>query len=241
MPFPLAHPAAVLPLRRFCPRWLNFPALVIGSLISDAGYLSGHLRWDRLSHRFLAGSFGFCLPVGLLALLVFYGIRTPVVRMLPGWCRRSFLPLCGRHAGSPLPLVASVLIGAWTHIFLDSVTHEDGWFERRLPCLLRPLYGVGHGSFRVCDLLYAGATFAGVVWVAFCYLRWLENVARPPTLVSPTVKWTCSFLLGISVLSIALASRGDHPAVGLVPAGLVTMLLVIAFLGVSGWHIASRA
>ena len=39
MPFPLAHPAAVLPFRRYCSRWLNFPALVIGSLVPDLGYL----------------------------------------------------------------------------------------------------------------------------------------------------------------------------------------------------------
>jgi len=59
MPFPVAHPAAVLPLRRYCPRYLSFPALVVGSLSPDLGYLFGHLHADWFSHRFWAGSFGF--------------------------------------------------------------------------------------------------------------------------------------------------------------------------------------
>jgi hypothetical protein len=239
MPFPLAHPAAVLPLRRFCPRCLSFPALLIGSLTPDAGYLSGHLQWDRLSHRFLAGSFGFCLPVGLLALLVFYVLRAPVVRVLPAWYRRAFLPLCERPVGSPLPLAASLLIGAWTHMFLDSLTHDDGWFVGRLPILQSSLFGLANGSFKVCDLLYAGSTLAGVVWVALCYLRWLERIAHPPALTAPGVRWICVLLLGISVLSIAIASHGDHRWVGLIPAGFITLLLVIGFLEVSRRHIAS--
>jgi hypothetical protein len=59
MPFPVAHLAAVLPLRRYCPRYLSFPALVVGSLSPDLGYLFGHLHTDWFSHRFWAGSFGF--------------------------------------------------------------------------------------------------------------------------------------------------------------------------------------
>ena len=63
MPFPLAHPAAVLPFRRYCPHWLNFTALLVGSVSPDLGYLFGPLKVDVLSHT-LAGSVLFCLPAG---------------------------------------------------------------------------------------------------------------------------------------------------------------------------------
>src|SRR6185503_14629770 len=102
MPFPLAHPAAVLPLRRFCPRYLSFPALIIGSLSPDLGYLSGSFRLDVFSHRFLAGSFGFCLPAGLLLLLAFYLVRSRVVGILPARYRPVLSPLCQRPIGSPV-------------------------------------------------------------------------------------------------------------------------------------------
>ena len=99
MPIPLAHPAAVLPLCRFCPRYLSFGALVIGSLLPDVAYTIDDLNkfsrtlvflfgpsvgyseyvrnawdWDDFSHTF-AGSLGFCLPVGLLLLYGFLALR----------------------------------------------------------------------------------------------------------------------------------------------------------------------
>jgi hypothetical protein len=239
MPFPLAHPAAVLPLRRYCPRQLNFPALVIGSLSPDVGYAFGHLHVSRFSHRFWAGSFGFCLPVGLLAMLMFYILRSPVVGVLPVRYRQVLLPLCQRPIGAPLPLIASLIIGAWTHMFLDSLTHEDGWLAEHLRILQSSLFPVENVSFKVCDLLYAGSTFAGVVWLALCYLRWLEKVSDPPAFTTPGVKWSYALLLAISMLSIALVSRGVHSSLGLIPAGLAIVLLVIGFLEVSGRHIIS--
>jgi hypothetical protein len=167
MPYPLAHPAAILPFRRYCPRYFSFPALVIGSLTPDIGYCFGQLHVDWFSHRFLAGAFGFCLPVGLLLLLVFYAIRSPVASILPARYRPAFLPLCRHPAGSPLAIVVSLLIGAWTHQFLDSITHRDGWVVEQLPMLQSSLPWVGH-ELEFCDLLYAVFTFLGVAWLAVC-------------------------------------------------------------------------
>src|ERR1035438_3630138 len=102
MPFPLAHPAAVLPLRRYCPRWLSFPALVIGSLAPDAGYCLGELGgrdWGVFTHGVL-GSVVFCLPLGMVLLALFYALRSPVVRMLPTPYQQALLPLCRRSSGS---------------------------------------------------------------------------------------------------------------------------------------------
>src|SRR5579872_1927354 len=132
MPFTLAHPAAVLPFRRYCPRYFNFPALIIGSLAPDIGYCFGRLRVDEFSHRFV-GSLGFCLPVGLLMLGMFYGLRHPIVGMLPASQRKVFLPLCERPPGSLLAIIISLLIGAWTHLLWDSFTHKNGWLAVHLP------------------------------------------------------------------------------------------------------------
>src|SRR5215472_5973155 len=122
MPFPLAHPAAVLPFRRF--KALNFSALVIGTLVPDIGYLSS--EGGRLSHQVL-GSILFGLPVGLLILATFYAVRKPLVVRMPEGVRRSLLPLC-RRASKPVWIaVLSLAIGIWTHVLWDSVTHPDGW------------------------------------------------------------------------------------------------------------------
>src|SRR5215471_2898907 len=101
MAFPLAHPAAVLPFRRWF-KWLNFPALVIGSLVPDAGYLVP--PFDELSHRFL-GSLVFGLPVGGVILAAFYALRMPVAVRMPRAIRRSILQVCERPLG-PLWIAA---------------------------------------------------------------------------------------------------------------------------------------
>jgi hypothetical protein len=234
MPFPLAHPAAVLPLRRYCPRYLSFPALIIGSLSPDVGHFSGHFRLGEFSHRLLAGSFGFCLPVGLVLVLVFYIARWPVVGILPASYRRAFLPLCQRPAGSPFLIIISLLIGAWTHLFLDSITHPDGWLVEHLPVLQAPVLPVGPHRLMVCEVLYAGFTFAGVAWLAFCYLRWLEKAAGSSVPTTRGMKWGCSLLLASSILFVALASRGAHQLIEIVPAGIIAVLLVIVFLLATG-------
>lgn len=175
MPFPLAHPAAVLPLRRFCPRGLSFPALIIGSLIPDMGYVFTvvGIEMQRVSHQ-LAGVV-FCLPAGLLALWVFHRLCPVAVGFLPEVYRRALLPLCQRPLGSPVAIIVSLLIGTLTHLFLDSFTHKDGWMTEQLEFLQWPLYQSHHRTFRLCHLLWYVCSFTGITWVCLAYQDWLAK------------------------------------------------------------------
>jgi hypothetical protein len=163
MLFPVAHPAAVLPLRRYCPRYLSFPALVAGSLSPDFGYLFGRLHVDWFSYRFWAASFGFCLPVGLLIVWAFYLLRCPTVKLLPGCYRELFRPRTleprmfgfwpwgffrpsdfGFWIWPWLALPVWVLFGAWTHdCSIPFPTRMAGWwniyhcFDTRFSALTR--------------------------------------------------------------------------------------------------------
>jgi Domain of unknown function (DUF4184) len=234
MPFPLAHPAAVLPLRRFCPRRLNFPALIIGSLCPDIGYCFGRFHVDKFSHRFIAGGFGFCLPVGLWLMLMFYLVRRPMVQWLPARHRRIFEPLCLRPAGSFMLIVISLLVGAWTHIFLDSITHEHGLFVEHLPALQTNVV-VGNFQFQLCDLLYAVCTFAGVMYVAMAYLNWLERAAGDSVWIFRGFKWVAAGLSAALTLLISFANHDVGSTLDLTDIGALTMVLVATFLAVTGW------
>lgn len=242
MPFPLAHPAAVLPLRRYCPRWFNFPALVIGSLVPDLGYCFGHIgeyHVARFSHRWLAGSFGFCLPLGLLIVFLFYWFRRFVVQRLPTRERQIFEPLCLRPAGSPFVIAISVLVGAWTHIFLDSITHENGSLVKRLAILQAGLT-VGNFRLQVYDLLYSFCTFAGVVWLAWVYLNWLEQAAETRAWILPGFKWGATLLLATFTLLLSVANH--NLTSWLVLAGIIVLsaVLVAAFFAVTAWALRSK-
>ncbi len=220
MPFPLAHPAAVLPLRRYCPRWLCFPALVIGSVAPDAGYLSGPFHLEGYSHRF-AGSFGFALPAGLALLGLFYGLRGTVIPWLPERDRRALLPLCHRPPG-PLVVVVSLLAGAWTHLILDSFTHPNGWLVLRFPILWTPVGFTGNHTLRVCHVLWYGCSFAGIAWLGFVYLSWRDAGGGMKSNGRDWVNVGKALLAGVVIFPIEVAHHLVHGALGLeLVAGLV--------------------
>lgn len=176
MPFPFAHPAAVLPLRRFCPRLLSFPALVAGSLCPDLGYAFRWLELDKLAHGFL-GSFVFCLPVGLLVLHLFVRSRVWLVRRLPYSSQAVLWPLCGLRLGSPGGVLFSLLVGAWTHLLLDSFTNQRGEAAVFFDVLQLAIGSVAGHEVRICHCLWYGLSFAGVAWLLLAYEKWMVRTS----------------------------------------------------------------
>jgi uncharacterized protein DUF4184 len=238
MPFPLAHPAAILGLRRFCPRHLSFTALVVGTLVPDLGYSFGQ-PGGAFSHRFLMGTLAFCLPVGMLALLLFYWLRVRIVELLPPRYRKSLSAYCQQPPGSAVILVVSLLIGTWSHLLLDSLTHPDTWMAERLPILLRTVVAVGRHRIAFSALLYAACTLAGVVWLAWVYLCWLETNVQHSVPMDRGYRWFASTVLALPILSVALACRGLNRSLGLVPGALITLGLVSVFLFLSDRRVRS--
>jgi hypothetical protein len=105
MPYPFAHPAAVLPLVGPMGRFGVTSALVIGSMVPDAWYLvPGLVRVD--SHS-AAGLFWFCLPAGLLAYLAWQFFRQKPLSEAPWYA-----------------VIVSVIVGAATHVAWDALTHS---------------------------------------------------------------------------------------------------------------------
>lgn len=174
MPFPIAHPAAVLPFRRF--KGLNFSALVIGTLVPDIGYLFS--EGSRLSHQVL-GSILFGLPVGLLILTAFYAVRKPLVVRMPEGVRRPLLPLCRRAPGPVWIAVLSLAIGIWTHVLWDSVTHIDGWLVGHIPVLFLPVLHFDGRTARVCTVLWYGSSFVAVGWMFMAFEKWRQKAITP--------------------------------------------------------------
>ena len=126
------------------------------------------------------------------------------------------------------------------HLLLDSFTHPDEWLVKYLPILLSPILTVGRHSLMVCEILYAGFTFAGVAWLAYCYLGWLEKTVGPSTSARRGMKWGCAIFLAAATLFIALAKRDTPQLIGIVPAGIIAVLLVLGFLLATGWLFRPR-
>jgi Domain of unknown function (DUF4184) len=217
MPFTLAHPAAVLPLRRYCPKFFSFPALVAGSLSPDVGYCFGTLNIDALSHT-LHGSIEFCLPAGVVMLGFFYGLRLPVVESLPERYRNIFLPFCRHPAGSPLTVIFSLLTGIWIHLLLDSFTHKQGWLVLNLPLLQTPVFSAGGHTFRIFNLLWYVCSFIGIVWLYLAWELWRDTVAGLRSEAAIRGKLCKAVLVGVLMVPIELI---HHLVSG--PAGMFLM------------------
>ena len=199
MPFPLAHPAAVLPFRCWCPGRLSFLALVVGSVTPDVAYCSGPLKLAKLAHAWL-GTFVFCLPAGWLLVLICLGIREPLASLLPNPHRDALLRMC-RRAREPFGMVTvSLLIGAGTHIFLDGFTHREGWCTQRFDVLRARVPTVGGYEAPVYRILWYALSLAGLVWLAWSYARWLKGAASTAGVGRVPEKWR----YGIWALMLAL-------------------------------------
>ena len=183
MPFTLAHPAAVLPLRGLAR--LRMAPLIIGAMTPDLPYYVparlGHFGPE--THN-AVGAFTTCLVLGYAALLVLFVLRRPLTALLSArarWlCLRALAPFGERLSEWPLAALA-ILIGVWTHLLWDSFTHTDGWVVRRVAALSAPVT-IGSYSGTVCHVLQylsSALGLAALVW-------WYRRLAAPPAIRDPS-------------------------------------------------------
>ena len=126
MPYTLAHPAIILPLRRFS--WLTFAGLFLGAMAPDYEHVLRLNVVSTHSHT-LPGLLYFCLPVGLLSVWLY--------RSTWSWVLADFFPQI-KPGGVMIPFwkeALSVFIGACSHLFWDSFTHAGRWGVRMFPIL----------------------------------------------------------------------------------------------------------
>lgn len=198
MPLPIAHPAAVLPLRRFCPRYLSFSALIVGSIAPDLGYavtdlnsytnsmtfvfgnlaanfgsVKNNWEWDDLTHDFLR-SILFCVPVGLLVLGLFNALRSSLIETLPNPHRDALGPLCGRKH-TVLATAISLFIGIWLHVAWDSLTNKGRWMSHHLSALHLRLFSIGTTHLEIFHLMWLISTIGGSAALIVAYLRFLRR------------------------------------------------------------------
>src|SRR5262245_39207676 len=126
MPYPFAHPAAVLPLPRLMGRLAVPSALVIGSLSPDLWYLAPPLA--REDNHGAAALLWFCLPAGLALYALFHLLlKQPLIALLSP--RLAAFTPAGLPAAPWRAVVVSLLAGALTHFAWDAATHafEPVW------------------------------------------------------------------------------------------------------------------
>jgi hypothetical protein len=204
MPFTFAHPAAILPLRRS--RFLQTVPLIIGSMVPDAPYFFP-LRVARYfgdTHT-VRSSFLTDVPLGLAFLIATLLLKEPLTVLLGSrarWiCMRSIERFNERPMRWPIALF-SILIGVWTHIAWDSITHQTGWTAERVAVLSAPVSIFGWDTETSHLLQYLSSIF-GLVVLGIWFRSLLKRV--PTTGGSDQSRRSAKWLLLVVITVAALA------------------------------------
>jgi hypothetical protein len=243
MPLTFAHPALILPLNEWRPRWFDFTALIVGSMAPDFEYFIHFKPHGEVGHT-LGGFIYYNLPLAFLAALVwYYVIRRPLILSLPGVVQRYFSPALYYQWGiksvkSAVVFSISALIGMCTHLFWDSFTHAGADFVRKIAVLSATVEIFGKKVF-LYSLFQHGSTLVGLtVLFLYIYFKQRKKVWISPQVSSMTqlTYWVsvCVVTGAVLLARIIMLKRASFAAnygvyiVSLISAGIIGITSVSA-------------
>ena len=229
MPFTLAHPAAVLPLRRRF-KMLQTVPLIVGSVAPDLPYFVpariNHLMQE--THTFW-GSFWVDVPIGMITLLFGFLFRRPLVALLSPRARALCLQSVEHFRDQPLHWVLApfgILLGTWTHLLWDSFTHDNGWIVRRVAALSAPIT-VGDYTGTMCHIMQYVSSVAGLVILAIWFRRLPTPAAEPPVIGALSLSARTVLLVLVCVTAAAI---GGYKAAQIAAQGVSNYRVIYMLL-----------
>jgi len=204
VPFTLAHPAAVLPLRGL--RHLRMAPLTVGAVTPDLPYFlpGGIAHYVPVTHAFVH-SFTVDLALGYALLGSLVVLQRPLTALLStrarAVCLRALLPF--RRPIEWAFAAPAILLGVWTHLLWDSFTHRDGWIVHRVEALSAPLVlGPYNGT-----VFHALQYLSSVVGLCVLVL-WYGRLPTPGVSVGPGAARSAAAPVLLLVVAAALLIGG---------------------------------
>ena len=183
MPFTLAHPALIIPLKKVR-GGLSLTALAVGSMVPDFENFFNMQETEVTSHQ-LSGFFLFDLPVGLFACFLFHNLlKHGFVENLPRFYQRRFSHLVAVNwnsyaAKNPVAVIFSLVMGILSHLSWDAFTHHDGLVVSFIPFLSAEINLFGK-SLPIFFILQLVSSVAGCWFVYKMISRMPQTAARNP-------------------------------------------------------------
>jgi uncharacterized membrane protein YjjB (DUF3815 family) len=154
-------------------------------------------------------------------------------------------PFCWGAAGRFALIVASLLLGALSHLAWDAFTHDSGLVVRNLPDMRVPLEEFGTHR-PLYNVLQHGSSLLGLTLLVFWYWRWFKRTPPQPVPVYLQInarmkRWIVGSILALSIslaavyaysYSYHLASFGLF--VGAFVVTCISLIYILA-LGFSLW------
>ena len=205
MPFTPGHPAIILPFVRW--RFVSATGLVVGSMSPDFEYffrmsvmgIHGHTK---------AGLFYFDIPVTIIVSLIFHlVVKRNFISNLPGFLQRrfhntltlDFLAYLKKHWAI---FLLSALMGAASHIFWDSFTHNNRFFVRLFSEVYDNTYVLFRGAnYPLFYVLQQISTAVGLTAVGL-YIAFMKPLQTVKVSTPRIGYWLLVVVIGIVILRL---------------------------------------
>jgi len=252
MPFTVSHVAAVLPLRKTRLIW---SALIVGAMAPDFEYFMRLSLEDRYSHT-LKGTLEITLPLALLALWLFHRfVKDAFLELMPESIRARAARSTARFrfggAARFMLILISILVGVWTHLVWDSLTHSSP-LTQRSPLLLHPVFAWHGRDVPVYELLQHVSSVLGLAILA-AWLVWWYRSEPSTSQCDPPGKtgwwyavsngWSATQILTLAVIALVALVAGLARALsqtdissGHIRLQLFTGLLVTTAMATAWWE-----
>ena len=239
MPFTFSHPAIVLPLNYLPKKWISLTGLIIGSLTPDFEYFLRMRIKSSYSHTF-DGLFWFDLPLGILLAFIFHNIvRKNLFDNLPIFLKSRFFHFKKFNWNKNfkrnwLIIIISFLIGAISHIFWDSFTHDNGYFVQKIPGLSTTIDILGK-RIPILKILQHSSTLIGGLIIAFAIyqLPIEKNITKKINLKYWFIFVGLTFvIILIRLLSGLEIKEYGNVIVSSISAGILSLILTSIILNI---------
>ncbi len=238
MPFTPTHVLAVLPFAALKRLPFPFSAMLIGSLIPDLPLFLPLSPGYGTTHSAL-GLITACLPLGMACFVIFHlAMKRPLLALLPAAIRnRCAFLVTPRPALRPEAVawaLPAVVLGASTHVFWDSFTHEGRWGTRLIPSLNQTVLIVAGDAIPGFKLLQYGSTLIGLPCLALLLFAWLSRQTPEPVVEGSALDGVSKFGAYLALIAVPFSMgismslrRGDMTTYGWLGYSIKTLGLVL--------------
>lgn len=229
MPFTLAHPAIVLPLKFLPKKWISLTALIVGSVMPDLESFIKLRPEKNFSHTW-EGFLYLGIPAGLLLSFFFHNvIRDPLITNLPAFLQKRYSKFIGfnwteRFRKHWPVVIVSLIIGGASHFFWDSFSHPRSWFMSFFPQLRGNITRPDGTLQEIPYLIQYINTILGVLIIFYFVVKMPAN---QPVIYSRYFIpfWIIAFVVAIAIFAVRMDLLIDNSLDGLI----ITFVSAILF------------
>ncbi|WP_296705190.1 DUF4184 family protein, partial [Algoriphagus sp.] len=180
-----------------------------GSIAPDLEFYLKLKLGENIGHK-ISGILVFDLPIAMLVALIFHClIKHSLYKASPVWVQSKTVKYLEFNWISSLKMnwswiLISMMLGIFTHLTLDGMTHYDGWLVNLFP-ILKNEFKIATSSIPVYDFFQYGFSLIGLFLVSN-FLLHLESNAISSSVHFKKGKFWFLTLIGITIAVVLRAS-----------------------------------